>query len=48
MIYHLTILENTKARLIHDEISIRDVGAKDVLVAYFEALGFIVTVRIEE
>lgn len=47
MIYHLTILENTMARLIHDEISIRDEIAKDLLVRHFTDRGYIVKVRVE-
>ena len=47
MIYHLTIIENTKAKLLVDEISIRDKGAKELLVNHYENLGHIIKIRIE-
>ena len=47
MIYHITIIENTPARLIREEITIRDEIAKDLLVRHFTDRGYIVTVKTE-
>lgn len=47
MIYYITVLGNTPARLLHDEISIRDEIAKDLLVRHFTDRGYIVNVRVE-
>lgn len=47
MIYFLTIIENTRARLIREEITIRDEIAKDLLVRHFTERGFIVKIRTE-
>lgn len=49
MTYHITALENTRARLIVNEtrVSGTDKVLVDLIVAHLESRGYIVTVREE-
>lgn len=45
--YHITALENTRARLIHDEVRTTDPEIRRLVVESFEARGLIVIERQE-
>ena len=47
--FRIDVLENTPARLIVESaIYIRDLAAKNLLVAHYEDMGYIVNVQIED
>jgi len=48
MIYHITAYENTPGRLIHEEITVRDLELKKIILSSLRRRGFIATVRTEK